>query len=188
MRLELKVRVPIILLRNISPREGLCNGTRLVVTALGQNIIKAAILGGEFYDREVLIPRILTTSNDEDCPWVIHRKQFPVRLCYSMTVNKPQGRSLDTVGVDLRVPPFTHGQLYIALSRVTDVTRLRVLLPEYTTKVDNIVYPDILLPPLYLWLLLVRLEQVMIPPRPKSQALELGNLSPVALGAKGVRR
>jgi ATP-dependent exoDNAse (exonuclease V) alpha subunit len=34
-----------------------------------------------------------------------------------MTINKAQGQTLHTVGVDLRSPVFSHGQLYVALSR-----------------------------------------------------------------------
>ncbi|SCZ97373.1 BZ3500_MvSof-1268-A1-R1_Chr4-2g07171 [Microbotryum saponariae] len=35
-----------------------------------------------------------------------------------MTINKVLGQSLDCVGVDLSLHPvFTHGQLYVALSR-----------------------------------------------------------------------
>ena len=63
-----------------------------------------------------------------------------------MTVNKSQGQSLNFVGVDLRTPVFTHGQLYVALLRVTDISGLAVLLPrngDGTTA--NIVYPEVLL-------------------------------------------
>jgi ATP-dependent exoDNAse (exonuclease V) alpha subunit len=63
-----------------------------------------------------------------------------------MTINKAQGQSLDRVGVDLRLPVLTYGQLYVALSRVTDVDKLDVLLPEQSdTRVENIVYPEVLL-------------------------------------------
>ena len=34
-----------------------------------------------------------------------------------MTVNKSQGQALHTVGFGLRGYPFSHGQLYVALSR-----------------------------------------------------------------------
>jgi len=34
-----------------------------------------------------------------------------------MTINKSQGQSVEHVGVDLRTPVFSHGQLYVALSR-----------------------------------------------------------------------
>ena len=64
-----------------------------------------------------------------------------------MTINKGQGQSFDTVGVDLRTSVFTHGQFYVAMSRVTDVNRLAVLLPEdeMSNRVRNIVYPEVLL-------------------------------------------
>src|SRR5277367_3034187 len=45
-----------------------------------------------------------------------------------MAISKLQGQSLGYVGVDLRIPPFTHGQLYVALSRVTDIANLSLLL------------------------------------------------------------
>ena len=64
-----------------------------------------------------------------------------------MTVNKSQGQSLNTVGVDLRAPAFTHGQLYVALSRVTSLNGLTVLFSEDNGQelTENIVYPEVLL-------------------------------------------
>jgi ATP-dependent DNA helicase PIF1 len=48
--------------------------------------------------------------------------------------------------VDFRRPCFTHGQLYVALSRVTDVSRLSVLLNNASNNcTDNVVYPEALL-------------------------------------------
>jgi ATP-dependent exoDNAse (exonuclease V) alpha subunit len=64
-----------------------------------------------------------------------------------MTVNKSQGQSLSTVGVDLRSSAFTHGQLYVALSRVTSLNGLTLLFSEDNLQgtTDNIVYPEVLL-------------------------------------------
>jgi ATP-dependent exoDNAse (exonuclease V) alpha subunit len=74
------------------------------------------------------------------------RTQFPVRLAFAMTINKSQGQSLDHVGIDLRRQVFAHGQLYVALSRTTDVNRLSILLsPEnFDEMIENEVYPEVL--------------------------------------------
>ena len=60
-------------------------------------------------------------------PFELTQRQFPIRVCFAMTVNKPQGQSLNLVGVDLRTSSFSHGQFYVALSRVTDVSKLALL-------------------------------------------------------------
>ena len=72
--------------------------------------------------------------------------QFPVRLAFIMTINKAQGQSIINIGIDLRVPVFSHGQLHIALSHCTSSTRIKVLFPEHsdTTATKNIVYKEIL--------------------------------------------
>ena len=65
-----------------------------------------------------------------------------------MTVNKSQGQSLKTVGVDLQTSAFTHGQLYVVLSRVTSAQGVIVLLSENGDgKTNNVVYPEVLLQP-----------------------------------------
>ena len=46
--LQLRVGVPVILLRNLDPKQGLCNGTRMVVTRLGQRCIEVISLTGQF--------------------------------------------------------------------------------------------------------------------------------------------
>ena len=85
------------------------------------------------------------TSTEGDFPFILTRKQFPIRLCFAMTVNKSQGQTLEVVGVDLRTPAFSHGQLYVALSRVTDVRKLLVLYqPDCDRTTDNIVYTEVL--------------------------------------------
>jgi ATP-dependent exoDNAse (exonuclease V) alpha subunit len=65
-----------------------------------------------------------------------------------MTINKSQGQSMHHVALDLRRPVFTHGQLYVALSRMTDVAGLSVLFsPQNIDRVtDNVVYSEVLQP------------------------------------------
>lgn len=146
--LRLKVGCPIILLRNLDPSQGLCNGTRLIVVRLSPRVIEARIIGGQFDGHVVFIPRITLnpTNSNGEFPFRLSRHQFPIRLAFAMSINKSQGQSVKYVGLDLRVPVFSHGQLYVALSRSTSPDYIHVLLPEDAHGVtDNIVYPEVLL-------------------------------------------
>lgn len=57
----------------------------------------------------------------------VTRTQFPVRLAYAMTYNKSQSQTLQKVLVDSIDPPFSHGHLYVAFSRVRDPRNIRLL-------------------------------------------------------------
>ncbi|AQK39329.1 hypothetical protein ZEAMMB73_Zm00001d023448 [Zea mays] len=126
--LKLKVGCPIMLLRNIDPGNGLCNGTRLVVRGFQKNSIEAEIVLGQHAGMRIFLPRIpLCPSDDEMFPFHFKRKQFPVRLSFAMTVNKAQGQTIPNVGVYLLEPVFSHGQLYVALSRATARSKVKIL-------------------------------------------------------------
>ena len=63
-----------------------------------------------------------------------------------MTVNKSQGQRLGIVGLDLYTSAFTHSQFYVAMSLVTDVTKLAILQTFiYPVTIHNIRYPELLL-------------------------------------------
>lgn len=146
--LKLHVGMPIMLLRDYYPKIGLCNGTRLIITQLFSLAVKARIISQNprFNGEEHIIPRVTqTTSNG--LPFTLTRKQLALRPCYSMPINKSQGQTFNYVGVDLTHPVSAHGQFYLAMSRVTDVSRLIVLLPPGTKQTKNIVYPEVLLRP-----------------------------------------
>lgn len=134
-KLTLKPGSPIMLIRNLeAPR--LCNGTRLVVKQLLRNIIEATILTGCGVGETVFIPRIPIINSDTAVRF--KRIQYPVKLCFVMTINKSQGQSLKFVGVDLRSECFSHGQLYVACSRVGKSENLYILAPGGRTK--NVTY------------------------------------------------
>ena len=71
------------------------------------------------------------------------RLQFPIRLAFAMTVNKSQGQTFERIGLLLDEPIFSHGQFYVALSRTT--TREGVKINSKSKKVNNVVYPEVLL-------------------------------------------
>jgi len=63
-----------------------------------------------------------------------------------MRMNKSQGQSLETVGMDLHTPVFSDSQFYVTVSRGTNWGRIREMLAKGTAgKTGNIVYPDFLL-------------------------------------------
>jgi hypothetical protein len=147
--LKLKVGAPVILLRNLSPSTGMCNGTHLRIVQISQRVIECEILAGKHAGNMVFIPRIpLASSSTSDLPFDFQRTQFPLRLAFAMTINKAQGQTLRHVGLCLTEPVFTHGQLYVALSRVTEAANLRIIVPDTPEasregKIKNVVYSEV---------------------------------------------
>ena len=65
------------------------------------------------------------------------RQQFPVRLCFAMTIHKSQGQTLKKVDLYLPAPVFALGQLYVALSRVGSPKDLSVYIVESGEKTHH---------------------------------------------------
>ncbi|XP_019184837.1 PREDICTED: ATP-dependent DNA helicase PIF1-like [Ipomoea nil] len=126
--LTLKVGSPIMLLKNIDHTVGLCNGTRFIVTRLVDHVLEGKIMCGTNAGTRVLIPRMSLTLSDPRLPFKFQRKQFPLILSYAMTINKSQGQTLAKVGLLLKKPVFNHGQLYVAVSRVSNPRGLKILI------------------------------------------------------------
>ena len=144
--LHLKVGCPLILLRNLAPAKGLCNGSRMTLLRASQRVLEVQLIGGDHDGEIAFIPRValMPPASSTGFAFTLRRRQFPVRLAFAMSINKAQGQSVRFVGLDLRVPVFTHGQLYVALSRATSGRRIKVVLGnngEGGCRTKNIVFP-----------------------------------------------
>jgi len=148
-RILLKDRAPIMLLRNMDPIQGHCNGTRYVVNQLHDHIIDATVATGVHVGKRLLIPRIPLVPSENLFPFHMQRRQFPVRIAFAMTSNKAQGQTLSRLGIYLEKDFFSHGQLYVAMSRVGNPNDLKILtLCGYFNQpgvyADNVVYREVL--------------------------------------------
>ncbi|XP_023747382.1 uncharacterized protein LOC111895527 [Lactuca sativa] len=145
--LILKVNTPVMLMRNINQREGLCNGTHLIVTQLLPSVIEASIITGISVGKRVYIPRIKFVHNTSDLPFIFIRKQFPIKVCSAMTIKKSQGQSLKKVGLYLTNSVFTRtaicGFVKSYLTRFNkDSATKKEALPFNCTR--NVLFKDLL--------------------------------------------
>jgi ATP-dependent DNA helicase PIF1 len=101
-----------------------------------KNIIEAIISNGKFRSENILSPRIPIISTD--VPIQFKRLQFPIRLAFAVTINKSQGQTMSFCRLDLSTSCLSHGQLYVACSRVSKPFNLFVLVKDGMTK--NIVH------------------------------------------------
>ncbi len=103
----------------------------------------------------MFIPRLnITHSDTKRMPFTLHRRQFPVRPAFGMTINKAQGQTLKMVDIFLPKPIFTHGQLYVAMSCIGCPKGVKLLVTDGWEDVHedapagvytrNVVYTEVL--------------------------------------------
>ncbi len=130
--LKLKKHAPMMILRNIASRDGLCNGTRFTVEEVKDNIIVGKLLTGARCGQKVFIHKIILNQDKKNVFLPFQRRQYPIQLAFAMTCNKSQGQTLEQLGLYLPNAVFAHGQLYTALSRIKNPNLLDILIVNTT--------------------------------------------------------
>ncbi|XP_010474114.1 PREDICTED: ATP-dependent DNA helicase PIF1-like [Camelina sativa] len=145
--LRLKIGCPVMLLRNIDAHGGLMNGTRLQITQMADHVLQARIITGTRVGKIVLLPRMVLVPSDTRLPFKMRRRQFPINIAFAMAINKSQGQSLSNVGLYLSRPVFSHVQLYVAMSRISCKSGLKILIVDTKEKPQkktrNIVFKEV---------------------------------------------
>ena len=136
------------IMRTLNRREKLANNTRVVIKEIYRYSILVETLSE--FPKQHLIPRIKFQVKLRFGGFVMTRTQFPLRLSYAMTKNKSQGQSIPYSLNDIRHPPFSHGHLYVSMSRATDADQVRFFcnrdqVEDEGVIVDNVVYEEMLL-------------------------------------------
>ena len=145
----LKVGTMVMFIRNLNFNINAINGRTGVITAIHGNLMEIRLFwGGE---PTILVPRITFEGQVSKNSTLFHRHQFPFRIAYAMTVNQSQGQTLHTVGLNFRDDPFSHGQLYVVLSRARGRQHIHCLVQpqrvlDNIAYVANVVFPALLSP------------------------------------------
>ena len=143
-RIDVKVGAPVVLMRNLdAPRA--VNGTLCTVQRAAPNVLELRIASGAGRGDTLFLPRLplVVSAIDSGIDRPFRRLQFPVKLAFAMTINRCQGQTKRRVGIYLPTASFTHGQLYVALSRVGSFDGVEVL-SNHNHRTRNVVYREVL--------------------------------------------
>ncbi|XP_073025226.1 uncharacterized protein [Primulina eburnea] len=122
-------------------------------SGLGRNFIDAEIITGPHKGTRFFLHRMPLKSEDNSgLPFELTRRQFPIRLSFALTINKAQGQTIKNIGIFLCNHVFSHGQLYVALSRRVSQNSTKILVKDGNLHrrsgvfTRNVVFKDVLLP------------------------------------------
>ena len=150
--LALKVDDVCILMRKVQ-KGGLANNTRCQILHISPRLIRVKTLDSE-HAIVANIPRFrFKLKLPYGKSFSMLRTQFPLRLAYAMTMNRSQGQEFKKVLVDLSKPAFSHGHLYVAISRIRNAADIAIYTTDKRSSsfadqgilfTTNVVYPEIL--------------------------------------------
>ena len=117
-------------------------------------MLDVEIIAGANIGNRIILSRIHLSTKGTDLPFILNRRQFPIKLAFCMSINKSQEQTFKKIGIYLPQPVFSHGQLYVAFSRVSKLENIKVKIEDYQyqgyLKSDkrcftrNIVYKELL--------------------------------------------
>jgi ATP-dependent DNA helicase PIF1 len=149
-KLTLKVGDICILMRAVNKEEKFSTNTRVRVERISKNTVRVQSLANP--NKFVTLPRfIFKIKLNIGRGYEMTRHQFPLRLAYSMSINKSQGQQYLRCVADLTKFCFSHGHLNVALSRITDPANMAIFVNdgdwdqnENRIWTINVVYKEIL--------------------------------------------
>ena len=146
---QLSIGARVMLLNNLWTEMGLCNGAMGEVKSLvyKHGVLPPALpiavlikfdnyVGPTFFNTGVvpIVPINLTSSGYENC----ERQQIPLKLSWAVTIHKSQRLTIDKTIVDLGPTEKVAGLAYVALSRVRNMIKFRLMEEKRIDDLDNI--------------------------------------------------
>ena len=86
--LKLKRGAMVILLRNMDPKNGHCNGVKYIVQNIRPHVLELKAITGSSSGSFLMLPRIVSISKSPSLPFTLRRKQFPLKLAFGLSANK----------------------------------------------------------------------------------------------------
>ena len=104
-KLDLKLSSPrpVMIMKNLDLSHGVCNRSRGILTRCSNRVLEVRLLTGQHAGKTVFIPRVYNQPTEDQSLFKFNRKHFPVRLCFSMTINKSQDQTVKHVGLGFGV-------------------------------------------------------------------------------------
>ncbi len=128
---KLRIGARVMLLANVSVRNGLVNGACGTVVrweTTGRPVVRFADGTEHAVERHAWTTDVVGTGGG-GAQWVVRHMQMPLRLAYATTIHKAQGLSMHEAEIKLDGTVFAEGQAYVALSRVRSKDGLRLIMP-----------------------------------------------------------
>ena len=131
-QMPIKKNAAIILIQILDITHGNVNGTRYIIEDFQPHCIKARKMTSKnSLDDDILfIPKIPNTTSDCQFPALLKRIQFSILGAYYIIINRAHGQTLKYACLFLQNSVFTHGQLYVALSRCGDPNNIFVFINQ----------------------------------------------------------